>query len=257
MNCLNCGYVKTIKKGKIKTKKSAKKVQRYQCLACRKMFTKRSSSDTYRQKRPDLNNKILSLYIEGMPLRAIARHLNCSYNTVVKKFKELGYQAQEKNLKPRYEKCKYIQFDEMHTFLGSKNNKLFIGLAVSGYGEILAFKVGQDRRNNLETLFIDIASRVNEDTIFYCDKDRSYPYLINKHFPKSDYVDIRSSGPGREDYDFLKHLDFVCALVRNRLGRMTRKSWCFTRKTERLQLNLDMLRQNFNRMFYGTSKKNG
>ena len=92
---------------------------------------------------------------------------------------------------------------------------------------------------------MELRPYVDEKTIFYCDQDSKYISLINKHYPKSDYVDMA----GRNSDEYLKHLNFVCALVRNRLSRMARKSWCFSRKVENLQLNLDLLRFSFNQKF--------
>ena len=250
--CIKCGNENLIKRGKVATKKRAKKVQRYQCKVCGCLFTSRSFRYEYREKRSDLNKKILSLYVESMPLRAIARHLKCSYNTVVKKFKKISFRAQQTNIQARLNnrtKCKVIQIDEMHTFIGNKHNRSYVALAISGFGKILSFKAGQNRTEILNDLMLDIKTYVDKNTIFFCDQDRKYPYLIDRHYPECDYVDMGY----RESDPYLKQLNFVCALVRNRIGRMARKSWCFTRRIDRLQLNLDLLKYSFNRKFYKQS----
>ena len=247
MRCLKCNSSKLIKKGKIKTRKRGKAVQRFQCKECSYKFTSRSVAKDFMEKRPDLNKQILSLYVEDMKLRGISRHLNCSYDTVMKKFKKLGCQAQIQNLKKdgRTNKCKIIQIDEMHTFVGDRFQKRYVAVAVSGWGQILCFKTGADRDQLLNEFMLELNPFVDENTIFYCDKDTKYTSLINKHYPQADYVDMS----GRNSDEYLKHLNFVCALVRNRLSRMARKSWCFSRKTENLQLNLDLLKYNFNQRF--------
>lgn len=86
---------------------------------------------------------------------------------------------------------------------------------------------------------------IDENTIFYFDSDAKYLPLVEKHYPESDYANFQ----GREADPFLSHLNFTCALVRNRLSRMNRKSWSFNRNIERLQLNLELLKSSFNKKF--------
>ena len=245
MKCIKCQSERVVKKGWVKTRHRAKKVQRHHCKDCGVMFTSRNNLPTYRERRPDLNEKIKHMYVEGMPLRAIARVLGCSYNTVVRKFVKYAKVESESNdeaetLNPT--KCKIIQIDEMVTFLNKRGNWVYIALAVAGHGKILSFQCGQDKKTTLHALMRDIETYVNDKTIFYSDKDMSYQKLLEQFYPQADYVIL----PRGEANEYLKHLNFVCALVRNRLGRMSRKSWCFTRDIGRLQLNLEMLMRRHN-----------
>ena len=86
MQCPQCPSRLIIKKGKIQTKKRGKKIQRFQCKNCKTLFTKRNFLNEYREKKPDLTEKVKQLYLEGMTFRGIARYLNCDYKTVIRKF---------------------------------------------------------------------------------------------------------------------------------------------------------------------------
>lgn len=250
MRCVKCSSLNTIKKGKIKTRKKSKKVQRFQCKACGHKFTRRSQSETFREKRPELNDRIRSLYIEGMPLRAITRHLNCDYKTTVRKFKKYSYLSQEINLARQYALHKEIQIDELHTFIGCKENKVYVAIAVSGKGKILRFKVSspENRRQRFSEMLVELRKQVTDDTIFFFDQDHMYKPEFERIFPDNDYYDINKAETMNRD-GLLNHVDFACALIRNRLGRASRKSWCFTRHLKRLELNLAMLMENWNRKF--------
>ena len=48
-----------------------------------------------------------------------------------------------KELLANKSKCRIIQIDEMHTWIERREQKLYIALAVSGYGQILSLGVEQ------------------------------------------------------------------------------------------------------------------
>ena len=243
MSCVKChSSDSVIKKGWVQTRKRAKKVQRYSCKDCGLLFTSRNAKSTYKEKRPDLNKRIRELYVEGMPLRAIARVLNCDYKTVVRKFIKYGELDVQTNKLVLPHKCRVIQIDEMYSFIGKRGNSVYIALAVAGHGQILSFQCSQVKRDALEAMMRDLEGYVDSETIFYSDKDVSYQGLLEKFYPQADYVILHRW----DAEEFLKYLSFVCALVRNRLGRMSRKSWCFSRDVGRLQLNLEMLMRKYN-----------
>jgi len=102
-----------------------------------------------------------------------------------------------------------------------------------------------DRYTILNKVLSDVKNFVSERTTFFCDDDKMYVPIIEKHYPNNDYLKLK----GREADYYLQHLNFTCALVRNRLSRMNRKSWSFNRSNERLQLNLDLLKYDFNKKF--------
>ncbi|MEZ4386273.1 MAG: hypothetical protein R3D98_01595 [Candidatus Krumholzibacteriia bacterium] len=65
-------------------------VQRYQCLHCRKSFSRQTFKTTYWLKRPDLLPWIFKLTTNGMANRQIARALGCAPATVDHQLARLG-----------------------------------------------------------------------------------------------------------------------------------------------------------------------
>lgn len=246
--CPHCESDNIKKFGKVKTRKQSKKIQRFKCNSCKKTFTRRNFLPEYREKKPHLNKFILKGYTEGMPLRALGRVNNCHYKTSLRKFIKYGEIALEKNRKELLKnktKCSIIQIDEMHTWIEKREQKLYIALAVSGWGQILSFRSGADRHKIMTEMLLDIKTFVSDKTIFFCDDEKMYINILEKIYPECDYLNMK----GREADPYLSHLNFTCALVRNRLSRMNRKSWSFNRKNERLQLNLELLKSSFNQKF--------
>ena len=65
-------------------------VQRFQCLHCRKSFSRQTFKTTYWMKRPELLPKILDLTVNGMANRQVARFLECAPSTVDNIVSRLG-----------------------------------------------------------------------------------------------------------------------------------------------------------------------
>jgi len=199
-----------------------------------------------------INKKLKHLYVESMTLRGMARYLKCDYKTVVRKFEKYSTISKEENDNIKLmnkRKSKIIQIDEMYTFINSKDQKMYFAMAVSGFGKVIGFVVGENRWEILDKLFEDIETYVSDETISYFDDYKRYQLLVDKYYPNADYVNMK----GRESDPYLKHLNFVCALIRNRLSRMARKSWCFSRSEEKLQLHLELLQSSFNERFKDAS----
>ncbi|MCZ0933071.1 MAG: hypothetical protein OXJ52_07965 [Oligoflexia bacterium] len=227
------------------------RVKRYRGLnviIATKTFTRRNFLPEYREKKPEINKKILESYLEGMTLRGTARLAKCGYTTAIKKFikySQITKSHNRKKLLKNKTKCRIIQIDEMHTWIERRECKLYIALAVNGYGQILSLRSGVNRDRILRQMLEDIKTFVSDRTIFYCDDDKKYIPLIEEFYPQTDYVNMK----GIETDPYLSHLNFTCALVRNRLSRMNRKSWSFNRSNDRLQLNLELLKSSFNQKF--------
>ncbi|MCZ0933285.1 MAG: hypothetical protein OXJ52_09065 [Oligoflexia bacterium] len=245
MKCPKCQFHSIIKKGKIKTRKRGKKIQRFQCKNCKTLFTKRNFLNEYREKRPDLNLKIKQLYVEGMTLRGIARYLKCDYKTALRKFKKLSEIAKRENQKAKLsntEKLKAIQIGELSSYVQSKAQPAYISFAVSDKAHILSCKSGKSRDTALSEMLEDIASYVSDETIFYFDNSEKYLPFIDKHYPNADYVACL----GRDASSYLKQIHFTGLLIKNRLSRMNGTAWSLTKKTKNLQLNLELFQFNFN-----------
>ena len=252
MECPKCPSRLIIKKGWIKTRKRGKKTQRFQCRTCKTLFTKRNFLNEYREKKPELDLQIKQLYMEGMTFRGIARYLNCDYKTVIRKFEKLSKIAKQENYKANSlntVELKIIQIGEMLSYIQSKSRLVYIALAVSNQGKILSFKTSENKAKTLNDMLKDIVNYVSDETIFYCKSEKYLPF-IESHYPNTDYV-ICS---GRNVGSYLQQFNSTCLLIKNKLARMSQKTWTFNRKTENLQLSLELFQAVFNQKFNKPSK---
>ncbi len=245
--------------------------RRYFCKSCLRSSSSQTLAPTFRQKRPHLNDKILILLTNGLPQRAIARVLKCNKNTVDQKVKWLGIQD---DLKPKYRtNVKTLFIDEMESIESTKLRPLTIPLAVTDEYQILSATVGRipakghlsrysikkyGRRKNerfetLERLFLDIKAKLTEDPhIIKTDGSKIYRRLIRRHFPSSLHETFISrerikkikellfQNEQKKVFDPLFPLNQRCAKLRADIKRLTRRSWCTTKKPANLELILKL-----------------
>ena len=245
MNCPKCQSSLIIKKGKINTRKKGKKTQRFACKTCHYLFTQRSFLKQYREKKPRLNSKIEQLYLEGVSLRGISRYLKCDYKTVLRKFEKRSEIAKKENQKEKLsniKKLKIIQLSELSTYVQSKRQPIYITLAVSNKAHILSCKSNANRDIALSQMMEDISSYVSNKSIFYFNGSKTCFPVLDKYYPNTDYL----ACVGKDKSLYLQQSKFICLLIKNRLARINKQAWSFTKKTTNLQLNLELFQFNFN-----------
>jgi transposase-like protein len=120
------------KNGSFIRQRNRVKVQRYKCQSCPNTFSSHTTKVTYKQHRPDLNEKIMALLCNGVGIRRIAQALSTTPKTVQNKIKFLSYVCDSfhnnhfKNwkIKPRF------QFDEMWSIQSSRISTLTVPTVV-------------------------------------------------------------------------------------------------------------------------------
>lgn len=90
MNCPYCEGYDYIKNGTYQTNYSY--IQKYYCKDCGRWYIE---NEVKGEKKPELNQKVIELYEEGMPQRKIAETLGISKRTVYKKIKK--YKKEEED----------------------------------------------------------------------------------------------------------------------------------------------------------------
>ena len=88
--CPHCSSGKTTKSGKYRRKRSRQIIQRYKCSNCNQTFSNQTLSKTYKQKRPDLNQKVLEGLSSGTGIRKMAMNLRTTKKTIQRKVKFLA-----------------------------------------------------------------------------------------------------------------------------------------------------------------------
>lgn len=274
---LKCPYCKTsaesgpsvVRRGYFWRKSDGRSIARYKCKLCKKGFSSGTHHPCYRQNKRHLNERLRRLLVSGVSQRQAARIMKISRHTVVRKFLFLAQQSQlffEKSnlLHPPSE---VIEFDDMETFEHTKLKPLsvtlavefktrrFLGFTVSSMpakGRLARLSVKKygrrrdERRRGRLRLFAQIKPLVHECAVIKSDQNPFYPQDVKKCFPKAEHVAFkgqRGSTTGQGElkkvrFDPLFSLNHTCAMSRAHLNRLFRKTWCTTKKRERLFAHL-------------------
>ena len=118
-----------------------RKVQRYQCLSCKRTFSTQTFSTTYWQKKPELDALVFSKTVNGMANRQIARDLKVDPATINHKLERLGRHSllfltkQMETAKPATE----IVFDGFETFEYSQYYPYHHNIAVEKDTDFILF----------------------------------------------------------------------------------------------------------------------
>lgn len=160
-----------------------------------------------------------------------------------------------------------VQFDDLETFEHTKCKPLSITLAVEEKTRrILGFEVSrmpakgklsqksrelygkrEDKRSLARgRLFKRISPIVADRAVFKSDLNPHYPKSVAKHFPAArhmTYAGKRGSLSGQGElkkvkYDPLFSLNHTCAMLRANINRLFRKTWCTTKRPDRLWAHL-------------------
>jgi transposase-like protein len=260
-----------IKKGFTRVRRLNQYFRRYECKECHYTFSSRSSKPDFRHKKMDLNKPLQQLLTEGNSIRASARILKMTYRNTYKKFLWLIKQAKVTREKLSFSATK-IYFDEMETIHHTKCKPLSIAIAVNEDYKILALQVAEmpakgrlarfsvmkygprkdERDSVMGQVFSLLKSKLSRPPgHVYSDAKSSYRKHVEVNFPESIYeVHNRADKERHRDrlheklhkktFDPLFAVNQRCAKLRSDIRRLTRRSWCTTKKPENLQGQLDL-----------------
>jgi hypothetical protein len=189
----------------------------------------------------------------------------------------------EVSLRKGNAKCKpatTVQFDDMETFEHTKCKPLSVTLAVEEKTRrILGVEVSQmpasgrlsekakvlygsrrdTRRLGRERLLVRITQFVDPNAVIKSDENPSYPALIKDAFPKATHVTFKGkrgsiTGYGeikKVKFDPLFSLNHTCAMFRDSIKRLSRKTWCTTKRVSQLYAHLILYADYHNRHLPG------
>jgi len=273
-SCPHCNSITFSKKGSYFVKHSSSWIRRYLCLDCGKTFSSKTFSPTYRQLKPFLNLQIFHLITDGSSQRAASRFLNCSKNTVARKLLWLfKYKHALKHLNHAQKSSEVWMLDEMESIEHTKLKPLTIPLVVDDQYQIKAIGVGKipakgllarisihkygyrenEREILLDQIFKELSAQKHPKKII-TDGSSIYAKYIAKYLPttKHEVVNAQSllkekrekiySKAYKKIYDPMFALNQRCAKLRSDIKRLTRRSWCTTKKVENLKAHLELYR---------------
>lgn len=252
-------------------KASKRPVQRFLCMICNRTFSAQTASLLRGQKKTYLHQNLFRLLCSGMSQRRCAKILGISRTTVARKVKVLGSIARSRETlsTPERHALTTLVFDEMETFEHSKCKPLSIVVAVDeGTRKIFSLKVASmpakghlaaisrrkygfrrdDRAKALGLVLSKAKSKLPMLGSLKSDECPRYPRLVRRFFKDKKHETFRGRrgcvvGQGelkRGGFDPLFALNHTCAMIRDNIKRLSRRTWCTTKKPASLQDLLDL-----------------
>lgn len=289
-HCPFCQCADVIKRGffKVRGPTQHQRVQRYACKTCGKKFSTQTGTMTYWEKKSHLNQKVFRLLCSGVSQRSCSFILNLHRTTIARKIRRMGHEARTQlaasfTTKPA---GKNVVYDEMETFEHSKCKPLSVAIAVEHKTRrIIAVEVASmpskgplaaisrkkygprrdDRGQALEAMCKKIGAACPAVERLQSDKNPRYPRFMTKHFPAASHETFKGRracvvGQGELKsgaFDPLFSLNHTCAMFRDRLKRLSRRTWCTTKLASALQDLMSMYAWFHNQWLASRGKKVG
>lgn len=191
--------------------------QRFKCKVCGRTFLKTYTNLAYSVKS---NEWIVKLIKEGNGIRSISRLLKISTTTVLSRIIKLS----ELIGRPFIPKGKIYELDELCSYIGYKENRIWIAYALrKDTREVVCFSVG--RRNNRTLKCITNTLILSEAKRIYTDKLRNYKSLIPKMIHRTKQFGTN-------------HIERMNLTLRTHLKRLNRRTICFSKKQKYLEAHL-------------------
>lgn len=255
-----------MKYGRYHRDDDAQSIQRYRCKACEKHYSSATFTPTYRQKKRRLNRLVQMDIASSTSQRRIAIKHRCARKTVERKIVFLAQQARKKT-QQWLSTCapfEHVQWDELVTFEHTRLKPVSVPVMVCvktrkilGYGVapipasgLIARRSrekygprrdrsGAKRREVLQRVSPHLAPTVHIET----DEHQKYAREIGDALPGSTHTrhqSIRGSLTGqgelkRTGFDPLFGINHTLAMMRDNIKRLTRKTWCTTKRLDRLE----------------------
>ncbi len=209
MECHYCGV------GCQKAGKQKNGVQKYHCKGCSKY---QQAHYVYQACKADTAYQVVAHVKEGCGIRSIGRLLTISATSVIAVIRrEAAKVTTPENLPLGGE----YQVDELHTFVGKKENQTWVCYALrKDSKEVVSLSVGSRSKANLQKVTERVLSfspaKVHTDGLHV------YPSLIppNIHVRKKHQIN---------------HIERKNLTLRTHLKRLSRRSICFSRKSDMLE----------------------
>lgn len=248
--CPHCSSDKVSYSGKYKRKRSRHLIQRYKCSQCNKTFSDQTCSQTFRQKRPEINSKILELSCSKMGIRKLAKAVKASKNTVQSRIKFLSNLCDEFQNKymSKWKIKPQFQFDEMESYEHSKHATIGIPVIVEKNSHFLVGAVAQyvksrsqyptlrDKHNSAHENEIQEKDKIIKEQLKLCrtmkpqgriiidtDGDNTYPKYIKEVFGNESVHSVYISG---DDVNKTKlfPVNNMCGCLRDDVAMLLRRT---------------------------------
>lgn len=162
-----------------------------------------------------------------------------------------------------------MQFDDLETFEHTKCKPLSVTLAVENKTRrILGFRVSRmpakgllakvsrkkygfrldERKQAREGLFLELQRKVDKQAVIASDDNPHYPSSVRRYFKGASHRRCKGkrgciTGQGelkKVGFDPLFSLNHTFAMLRANVNRLIRKTWCTTKRPDRLALHIEL-----------------
>ncbi|MGN4145761.1 IS1 family transposase [Flavobacterium johnsoniae] len=200
INCPKCKEKKVIKNGTTKNNK-----QQYYCKMCFYRFIQNYTNQAYKL---DINQKNVQLTKEGLGIRSTARILEISATTLLKRIVSIGRKINQ----PIISKCKTYEVDEMCTYIGSKQNFIWLVYALDKNSKtVVSFNVAK-RTNKTLSRVLDTL-KLSEAKKIFTGRLKNYRYLLDEKMHS-----VKRFGTN--------HIERKNLTLRTHLKRLNRRTIC-------------------------------
>lgn len=269
-SCPGCraGAERIVRNGFYRRSSDSRRVQRFRCKDCALEFSAATFSLAYRQKKRRINPALRLLLVSLGSQRRAAILLKVNRKTVARRLPMLAAQARlslQASIRRRFgtHPCTDLQFDDLITIEHTKCKPVALGVVVEAgtrfilgldaasapaTGRLAAIsraKYGRrpDRTRAMrDGLLYGLVPYIDPHAVFTTDEHRDYPGAIKRHFPHAVHVThpsqrARTAGQGElkaTGFDPLWDINHTLAMLRANVNRLIRKSWCTTKRIDRL-----------------------
>lgn len=201
-------YCSICKRRSVKNGITKTGIQRFRCKACGKQFQEKYKNNAYAK---NTNTQIVQLTKEGVGIRSIARLLNISTTTVLKRILSIS-----KTLtKPIISFGKNYEVDEIRTFVKHKKRLTWIVYALQkDTKQVIDFAVGKRTNKTLnlviKTLLLSDVKKINTDKLPH------YKSIIPENLHNTK---LRGTN----------HIERKNLTLRTHLKRLNRRTICYSK----------------------------
>ena len=260
------GRFKIVRKGSYKRADDHVVIHKFHCRGCGAYFSEAVFDNCYRQKKRSHNRAVLKSFVSLESQRRIALTEPLNRKTVVRKLLFFARFFEDRMVQHNSQRspAKVIEFDDLETSLHTKLKPISVTLVVETKSRhILGFEVSQmpakgklaelsrkkyghrpdKRAQGRKLLFERIKPWVHPQAIIKSDQNPSYPASVKRHFPQCTHSTVkgrraRINGQGEiktGGWDPLFSLNHTCAMLRANINRLIRKTWCTSKRADRLR----------------------
>ena len=264
--CTICNLNKNvIRRGFFTRKSDRKRIQLYKCKKCKKCFSDQTFSFDYHLKKRYLNQEVFRLLCKGNSQRGIAFLLDVKAEAIALRIKKFAKLA-KKHLKKTREKedLSEVFFDEMESFEHTKCKPVTMPIAVNPKNrKILSVSAGKiaakgilaeisikkygprqcERKAKLSNMLTELKDSHSGEITFSTDQSPHYPPALKKIFDKYRHISYKGKrgcvvGQGElkaAGRDPLFSLNHTYAMIRDNIKRLSRRTWCTTKRIDMLE----------------------